>query len=174
MTSISRPDQARSELNHARRRISELESEVRVLRLSLDVSGTIDLRTGMANRNGMIDAIHERRRWLQRTGEPFSVMLTAFPASADGAHVAGLLQAGVRAIDRMASWDEWVFGAVLPGLTEDGFEAVASRLRRTLLLARVMPERVVFGVPRGAPADQVLRALEAGSDISQGLKICIL
>lgn len=158
-------------LADALRRISELEEEVRALQLSLDVSGSIDPRTGLANRNGMVDAIEERRRWLEREGEPFTVMLVLLPAAVDGPHVAALLQAALRDVDRVASWDEWVLGAVLPGLTEENFDVVAGRVRRGLLLAQILPERVVFGVSADTPADQMLRAMEADADIAPGMTI---
>ena len=158
-------------LEEALRRISELEDEVRALQLSLDVTGSIDQRTGLPNRNALIDAIEERRRWLEREGEPFSVMQVLLPAEVDGAHAAALVQAALRDVDRVATWEEWTIGAVLPGLVEEHFGVVAARVRRSLEVAQITPLRVVFGVSATYPVDQLLRAMEADADIAPGTLI---
>jgi len=158
-------------LDEALRRITELEEEVRALQLSLDVTGSIDQRTGLPNRNALIDAIEERRRWLEREGEPFSVMQVLLAERTDGPHAAALVQAALRDVDRVASWGEWVMAAVLPGLVEEHFEVVAGRVRRSLEVAQITPDRVVFGVSENYPADRLLRAMEADADIAPGTTI---
>ena len=158
-------------LADARSKIDELEDEVRALRLALDVTGSIDQRTGMPNRNALIDAIEERRGWLARDNDPYGVMLVLLPSNIDGPHVGALVHAVLRGVDRVASWGEWVFGAVLPGLVEDDLDGIASRVRRSLELARVTPDRVVSGFSADYPADQMLRAMVSNADIAPGTVI---
>lgn len=151
------------ELREAHRRIAELEDEVRSLRLALDVSSTLDTRTGLGNRNAILDAIEDRSRWLERNEEPFGVVVVMFDHHVDGAHIAAMMQAGLRGVDSVASWGEWVIGAVLPSLTIDSIDVVDARIREALAACGVTPVRVAYGFPGAYPSEMLLRALELGS-----------
>jgi GGDEF domain-containing protein len=159
------------ELRAAHRRIAELEDEVRTLRLALDVSSSIDARTGLGNRNAIVDAIEDRSRWLERTDEPFGVAVLMFDHDVDGAHVAAMMQAALRGVDSVASWGEWVVGAVLPSLTIDSVDVVDGRIRSALGAAGVTPVRVAYGFPGDYPTDMLLRGLELGVDHAPGTTI---
>jgi len=150
-------------LSAAHRRIAELEDEVRSLRLALDVSSSLDARTGLGNRNAILDAIEDRSRWLARDDEPFGVVVMMFDHQVDGAHTAAMLQAGLRSVDSVASWGEWVIGAVLPSLTIDSIDVVDGRVRQALVAAGVEPVRVAYGFPGAYSTELLLRALELGA-----------
>ncbi len=147
----------------AHRQIAELEEEVRSLRLTLDVSSSLDVRTGLGNRNAILDSIEDRSRWLERNDEPFGVVVVMFDHHVDGAHIAAMMQAGLRGVDSVASWGEWVIGAVLPSLTIDSIDVVDQRIREALEASGVEPVRVAYGFPGDYPSEMLLRALELGS-----------
>lgn len=159
------------ELRAAHRRIAELEDKIRTLRLALDVSSSIDTRTGLGNRNAMVDAIEDRCRWLERTEEPFGVVVAMFDHDVDGAHVAALMQAGLRGVDSVASWGEWVVGVVLPSLTFESVDVVDGRIRQVLDAAGVEAVRFAYGFPGDYSTDMLLRGLELGADHAPGTTI---
>ena len=159
------------QLTDALTRISDLEEEVRVLRLALDVTGSIDQHTGLGNRNALMDAIEDRRQWSERNDDPFGVLIVELPAETDGPHAGALVRSALRGVDRVSSWGTWVIGAALPGLTPDHVDAVGDRIRRSLELAEIPPDRIVFGFSDRYPPDLLLRGMESGADIAPGALI---
>lgn len=118
--------------------------EVGLLRLQLDTLSTTDGITGLLNRNGIVDAIETALQRLHRFGEPFAVIcvvlpvlrevLGAHPAETEDVlrHVAALLRAALRQLDRVGRLDETTFLAVMSAVGTTTYEAPLRRLRSIL------------------------------------------
>src|SRR3990172_12659883 len=97
-----------NELNILRNRLQEREDELRNLRLSLDVLTPVDLATGLLNRNGLLEAIENAARWMERRREQFgggAIMVPGIQDLADDMaranairHLGASLAAAVRAV----------------------------------------------------------------------------
>jgi len=72
-----------NELDTLRNRLQEREDELRNLRLSLDVLTPVDLATGLLNRNGLLEAIENAARWMERRREQFGVVAIMVPGIQD-------------------------------------------------------------------------------------------
>lgn len=110
-------------------------------RLALETLTTVDPVTGVRNRFGILQSIDGALQWHAREGTPFGVMAVRVPELADMvrqepgdlpeeamAHVAAVLSAGLRAVDRVGRWSDALFLIVLPKLEEAGASKVATRL----------------------------------------------
>jgi diguanylate cyclase (GGDEF)-like protein len=133
-------------------RIGALEAELEAIRahvaelqLQLEVLSATDPLTGLANRAGMADHVEQALHRLARTGEPFAVMSIGIDAleavlathgelahSAAVAHVAALLAAGLRAVDRVGRTEVAAFLVGLAELTADRAFVVERRVRTLL------------------------------------------
>lgn len=115
------------------------------LRLALETLTTIDPVTGVRNRSGIVQSIEGALQWNAREGTPFGVMAVSVPELADivsreptdlveeaMAHVAAVLSAGLRAVDRVGRWSDALFLIVLAKLEEGGASTVSTRLSSML------------------------------------------
>ena len=112
----------------------------------LDVVGTVDLDTGVLNRNGIFESIQRAQRWLVRRGDIYGVLYVDFPRMdvsepTDPAfvevvkHLAATIAAGVRDVDEVGRSSENSFAAVLANLDAGALVIVAERVQH--LLAKV-------------------------------------
>lgn len=134
--------------------MDRLRDEVGFLRLQLDTMSVVDPETGLLNRNGMVDAIEVALERLDRLGEPFAVtglrvpelpdFLLHEPASAGGvlAHVAALVRAGVRALDKAGRLDEATFVVLAATVDRTNELLQINRLRSILSAAPIGPQEV--------------------------------
>lgn len=169
----------RDEVQHLRGELERCREALATARLQLDVLGAVDPTSGVPNRRGVVDAIESSANRLDRTGEGFSILHVAVPGlidlSADdrqeGArHVAALLSAALRGVDRLGRFDDGVFVAVLADAGAAGVAVVARRLSGVL---GALPLRttvgetsleaafaaVVVGVRPAPPVDELVGAL---------------
>jgi len=134
-----------NELDTLRNRLQEREDELRNLRLSLDVLTPVDLATGLLNRNGLLEAIENAARWMERRREQFGVVAIMVPGIQDLAddtaranairHLGASLAAAVRAVDDVGRLNDSTFALVLRELSRPGVDAVAERLKRVVSVA---------------------------------------
>lgn len=162
----------REELDRCREALAET-------RLELEVLGATDGASGLPNRRGVIDAIEDVGNRLDRTGEGYAVLHVAVPVLAtlgsddrvEGVrHVAALLTAALRGVDRIGRFDDASFVAILSEADAAGVAVVARRLSVALgsLPLRTtggeMPVELTFAAivaaARPAPAvDELIGAL---------------
>lgn len=156
-----------------RDQLGEALAEIRSLRLRLDVLATLDMDTGLPNLNGIVDAIETACVRQQRTGEPFGVVHVVFPGLDEAAtrvgedavgdavrHLAALLSAAVRGMDRVGRFDTTSFLVVAPQLDAAGVDPLVDRLVGVLTS---MPVTVGNEVVDGEPVfSVVLSPAEAG------------
>lgn len=134
-----------NELDALRRQLEEREEELRNLRLSLDVLAPVDLATGLLNRNGLLEAIENAARWMERRREQFGVVAIVVPGVEDlrdnearasaVRHLAASLAAAVRGVDEVGRLNDSTFAMVLRELSRTGVDAVAERLKRVVSVA---------------------------------------
>lgn len=142
------------EVERLRAEVRRLGEEIGFLRLQLDTLTTVDPATGVLNRNGFVDAIELALRRLDRLAEPFAltgVHLPGLPelAAADPdrgpeslRHVAALLSACVRSLDRVARLDERTFAVIAPTVSRRDHLVQLNRIRSVLTAATVIPEEL--------------------------------
>ncbi|GIV00969.1 MAG: hypothetical protein KatS3mg014_2584 [Actinomycetota bacterium] len=142
------------EVERLREEVRRLTEEIGFLRLQLDTLTTTDPETGLLNRNGLVEAIEMALERLDRLAEPFAltgVHLPGLPelAAADPArrsellrHVAALLTACVRGLDRVARLDERTFAVVAPTISRRDHLVQLNRIRSVLTAATVVPEEL--------------------------------
>ena len=141
------------------RRVSELEralidarGEISRLELQLHVLTSTDALTGLANRNGILDSVQSAVARRVRMGEPFAVLGFRFPQLAGLGdehhpddyeeaiqHLAALLAAGLRNVDRVGRLDEETFVVVLTNINASNIPIVVDR---TLASVRALPHSV--------------------------------
>lgn len=93
---------------------------------------TVDPVTGLRNRLGILQSTEGALQWNAREGTPFGLMAVAVPALAEIGrtapagvvrealvHVAAVLSAGLRAVDRIGRWSDDLFLVVLAKLGDD-------------------------------------------------------
>lgn len=161
------------------------------LRHALETLTTIDPVTGIRNRYGILQSIEGALQWNAREGTPFGVMGVSVPQLAEVvqrepgdlaeeamAHVAAVLSAGVRAVDRVGRWNDTLFLVVLAKLVEEGAAKVSGRLGSMLSAVPfqaggrqypLSPRITCALVPAGADAgaEDIARRLHqaTGSDV---------
>lgn len=122
-----------------RRRLEEAEATLARLRLVMEVVGTTDLATGIHNRNGVLEAIERRRRWMNRRGDMFGVLVVCFanlraldldqPDDVELVkHLAAVIGAGVREVDDVGRLDEKSFASVLADIKPGSMAVVVDRV----------------------------------------------
>ncbi len=134
--------------------MQRLTEEIGFLRLQLDTLTTIDPETGLLNRNGLVDAIEMALQRLDRLAEPFALTGVHLPGlpelTAAGPerrsellrHVAALLVACVRSLDRVARLDERTFAVLAPTVSRRDHVVQLNRIRSVLTAAAVVPEEL--------------------------------
>ena len=130
------------------RQIAERDDEIRRLKGLIDSFVSIDIDTGLLNRNGLIDAVKRARLWWDRRREPFGVLAVRFPevlsiTEGEGndfaTRIASTLYDTGRAVDDIGRIDARTFILVLREFQRDGAMTVVSRLRIALREAMADP-----------------------------------
>ena len=135
--------------------LDEMRAQVGELELALAVTSLVDARTGMASRNALLDVTQRELHRQSRYGQPVGVLVCRLSPADDAAHVSAVMQALVRSIDQVATWDEWCVGVLLDNLTPDLVPVVWERL------ADHVPGSACFAFPQGpVTADELLVAAE--------------
>ncbi len=118
-------------------------AELDRMKFTLDVVGTVDLDTGLLNRNGIFESIQRAQRWLVRRGDVYGVLYVRFPdldVSNTGdpsylelmKHLAATIGAGVRDVDEVGRAADNSFAAVLANLEPGALQTVAERVLKLL------------------------------------------
>lgn len=130
------------------RRLQELQQQLEdyrrrygELRLAFETLTTIDPISGVRNRLGILQSVEGALQWNEREGQPFGVAVVHIPGLLEIranesrdlfeeaiAHVAAVLSAGLRDVDRVGRWSDEVFVIVLARLDADGVRPVWARL----------------------------------------------
>lgn len=124
-------------------RLDDAMAELERIKLTLEVVGTVDLESGIHNRNGLLESVERSRKWQARRGDIFGMMVVRFPDmpvplhpgenDADLVrHVAATVAAGVREVDDVGRVDEITYGAVLADLQPGAIVAVVDRVERLI------------------------------------------
>ncbi len=134
------------DIDSLRRQLEEAEASLAQLRLVMEVVGTTDLTTGISNRNGVLEAIERGRRWMNRRGDMFGVLVVRFPkmplldpGNDDDVelvkHLAATIGAGVREVDDVGRLDDLTFATVLADIQPGSIAVVVDRVTGKLLEA---------------------------------------
>lgn len=155
------------------RQLADAREELERIKLTLDVVGTIDLYSGILNRNGLLESLERGRRWMARRGDIFGAVVAVFPemrvldpTDPDDLevikHLAATVGAGVREVDEVGRLDDRTFGASLADLKPGAIHIVADRVTQLLSATlRNLPEVGAFKVG----AVEVLNAGHAASTV---------
>ncbi len=130
-------------MEELRRRVVEAESEIERLYLTIEVVGVVDLDTALLNRNGVLEAMERGRRWMNRRGDIYGLLLIRFPSlrplnvREEGdreivKHLAAVIAAGLRDVDEVGRTDTQTFAAVLADLKPGAIDTVVSRVTNQL------------------------------------------
>lgn len=150
------PDVLLRRIEEMERRLAERTEEVGALRLELELLSTVDAATGLLKPNGLNDAIFIALQRAQRYREPFALISIKIPelsdierAHRDGLHealrhVAALLAAALRTIDRIGRLHSDTFAAVLPLAREPHIAAIVERLRTLLTAVPLTAEEFTY------------------------------
>lgn len=130
-----------TEVQRLRKELAACREALVAARVELEVLGAVDGASGLPNRRGVIDAIESAGERLDRTGEGYSVLHVSVPALGalqpadhlEGVrHVAALLTAALRGVDRIGRFDDSSFVAILAESGAAGAAVVARRLSSVL------------------------------------------
>lgn len=127
------------DIDDLKSRLDEAEASLAQLRLVMDVVGTTDLSTGINNRNGVLEAIERGRRWMNRRGDMFGVIVVRFmkmpvieldnPEHVELVkHLAATIGAGVREVDDVGRLDDMSFASVLADIKPGAINIVVARV----------------------------------------------
>ena len=128
------------------------DEEIRRLRQIIDSFLSVDIDTGLLNRNGLIDAIKRASLWWERRREPFGVMAVRFPdmvgLSRDesndlASRIAACMYDTGRAVDDTGRIDDQTFIMVLREFRRQGAMTVVSRMR--IALRQAIADALVTG-----------------------------
>lgn len=131
----------RVDLERYPRLLAEKDEEIRRLRAIVDSYLSVDLDTGLLNRNGLIEAINRARLWWDRRREPFGVMAIRFPDMVDlqpdvardlALPIGRALSDTGRAVDDTGRLDAHTFVVVLREFQRQGAITVVSRMRTAI------------------------------------------
>ena len=148
MTSDQGRDSPLVDVDSLIRQIAERDEEIRRLKGIIDSFLSIDIDTGLLNRNGLIDAVKRARLWWDRRREPFGVLAVRFPemlriTEGEGndfaTRIAATLYDAGRAVDDIGRIDASTFILVLREFQRHGAMTVVSRLRIALREAMADP-----------------------------------
>ena len=124
------------------------DNEIRRLREIIDSFLSVDIDTGLLNRNGLIDAVKRANLWWERRREPFGVMAVRFSdmvslsrdeANDLAARIAACMYDTGRAVDDTGRIDQRTFIMVLREFQRHGAMTVVSRMRIALRQAIADP-----------------------------------
>jgi PleD family two-component response regulator len=132
------------DIESLKHQLAEAEASLAQLRLVMDVVGTTDLATGINNRNGVLEAIERGRRWMNRRGDMFGVLVVRFPKMPAMdledrkdveliKHLAASIGAGVREVDEVGRLDDMTFASILADIRPGSISVVAKRVIEHLL-----------------------------------------
>ena len=130
------------------RQIVERDEEIRRLKGLVNSFLSVDIDTGLLNRNGLIDAVKRARLWWDRRREPFGVLAVRFPempriTEQEGNDLATRIATSLydtgRAVDDIGRIDARTFILVLREFQRQGAITVVSRLRFALREAMADP-----------------------------------
>jgi diguanylate cyclase (GGDEF)-like protein len=151
------------------RRLQELQGQLEdfrrrhgELRLALETLTTIDPVSGVRNRLGILQSMEGSLQWNKREGLPFGVAVMHIPGLADLrrqedhdlfeeslAHVAAVISAGLRDVDRVGRWSDDVFVVVLAKLDANGVRPVTARLVSMLSAVPIQGEHGTYELTPG-------------------------
>ena len=123
------------------RQLAARDEEIRRLRGIIDSFLSVDIDTGLLNRNGLVDAVKRARLWWDRRREPFGVMAVRFSdmvglgteqANDLATRIAACMYDTGRAVDDTGRIDERTFVMVLREFQRHGAMTVVSRMRTAL------------------------------------------
>ncbi len=123
------------------RQLAERDDEIRRLRGIIDSFLSVDIDTGLLNRNGLIEAVKRASLWWERRREPFGVMAVRFSdmvglnrdqANELASRIAASMYDTGRAVDDTGRIDERTFIMVLREFQRHGAMTVVSRMRIAL------------------------------------------
>ncbi len=129
------------EIELLRKQLAERDEEIRRLKEVVDSFLSVDIDTGLLNRNGVLEAIRRASLWWDRRREPFGVMAIRIPRLADLKPsellpvvelVGTALGDTGRAVDDIGRLDAATFVMVLREFHRHGATTVVSRLRTAL------------------------------------------
>jgi GGDEF domain-containing protein len=134
----------------AEAKLAAATAELERIKFTLDVVGTVDLDTGLLNRNGIFESIQRAQRWLVRRGDIYGVLYVMFPDldvsnTSDPSylemmkHLAATIGAGVRDVDEVGRAADNAFAAVLANLEPGALHIVAERVEKMLLQVTQAP-----------------------------------
>jgi GGDEF domain-containing protein len=121
--------------------LAEKDEEIRRLRGIIDSFLSVDIDTGLLNRNGLVDAVKRARLWWDRRREPFGVMAVRFSDMVDlgseeandlASRIAASMSDTGRAVDDTGRIDDRTFVMVLREFQRQGAMTVVSRMRTAL------------------------------------------
>ena len=130
-------------------RLAERDDEIRRLRGIIDSFLSVDIDTGLLNRNGLLDSVKRASLWWDRRREPFGVMAVRFsdmvglsPSESNGlaSRIAACMSDTGRAVDDTGRIDERTFVMVLREFQRHGAMTVVSRMRIALREAIADPQ----------------------------------
>ena len=121
------------------RRLDEALDELERLNLTLEVLGTVDLDTGLLNRNGLLEALERCRRWQARRGDVYGLLVVRVPWIAEmsasptdevdmAKHVAATIAAGLRDVDDVGRVKRDVFAGALSTMRPGSIRVVGERV----------------------------------------------
>ena len=148
MASDQKRDSPFVDVDSLARQIAERDEEIRRLKGLIDLFLSVDIETGLLNRNGLIDAVKRARLWWDRRREPFGVLAVRFPemlsiTEGEGndlaTRIATTLYDTGRAVDDIGRIDARTFILVLREFQRQGAMTVVSRLRVALREAMADP-----------------------------------
>jgi GGDEF domain-containing protein len=124
-------------------KLEAVTAELDRIKFTLDVVGTVDLDTGLLNRNGIFESIQRAQRWLVRRGDIYGVLYITFPDldvsnTSDPSylelmkHLAATIGAGVRDVDEVGRAADHSFAVVLANLEPGALNIVAERVTKLL------------------------------------------
>lgn len=128
--------------------LAERDAEIHRLRGLIDSFLSVDIDTGLLNRNGLIDAVKRARLWWDRRREPFGVLAIRFPdmvgltsseSNSFATRIAATLYDTGRAVDDVGRIDERTFLLVLREFQRHGALTVVGRMRIALREAMADP-----------------------------------
>jgi GGDEF domain-containing protein len=123
------------------RQLVDRDEEIRRLRGIIDSFLSVDIDTGLLNRNGLIEAVKRARLWWDRRREPFGVMAVRFPdmvglsrsvSNELASRIAATMCDTGRAVDDAGRIDDRTFIMVLREFQRQGAMTVVSRMRIAL------------------------------------------
>lgn len=175
------------ELETLRQQLAERENEIRRLKAVVDSFLSVDVDSGLLNRNGVLDAIRRANLWWDRRREPFGVMVIRMPRLAEldreeslpvVGRISGALADAGRAVDDIGRLDPATFALVLREFHRHGATAVVSRMRISLRQTIANPDLtddirfgLIVAVESGdyQPEDYLAQALNASLEATPDL-----